>query len=546
MNLVLALAAVSAAAAQSSSGSHCIGSQYCVYANTTAATTIYTVHAAATGWAALGFGGSMDDSKMIIGWKSGNTYVVTSRDSKASVMPTTPSTPAAVLAPLAIPAKPWARLAFSFSLPSLKPEDATDAFIWASSNTAVTTPNSPTSKFSIHDHKGVIAQDFTTSDPEPATPKPAPNAQPADTKKDLLSGKFCQQDVFCVLSVARESSIVFTVLSAANSWAAFGIGSSMTKTFMTMGWKNNTGGYTVSSRYSSGHVAPVLAPGAIDPSVASDMAVPSWANLAYSFQMPRTSSLSSNATYIWAHSSAEITGDIDSPSASFRIHDEFGTISNVDFTAAPSIEPSEVLNVGLKPIIGLPSHVSFDTVIKIHAWFMIYAWILCPFLGVFVARFLKARLPNIWFRLHVFIMTLGVGFFSITGILLIFLYKYNRWDFSEPHQVNSRLNQIAGIVITVVFLVQIGIGIASDKYYNPYRVSAPVLDKVHWWLGRILIIAALANTVFGILLFQEKTGGAIDMSLCIGAGISLVFGVLLMAYGQMYLSGSHSQLPKLE
>lgn len=67
--------------------------------------------------------------------------------------------------------------------------------------------------------------------------------------------------------------------------------------------------------------------------------------------------------------------------------------------------------------------------------------------------------------------------------------------------------------------------------WTPDREYVPVLDKVHWWVGRLLFLIGIVNVAFGLQVyidkFDEGNGG-----LMIGFWTVLVVGILAMIYGQ--------------
>jgi hypothetical protein len=54
------------------------------------------------------------------------------------------------------------------------------------------------------------------------------------------------------------------------------------------------------------------------------------------------------------------------------------------------------------------------------------------------------------------------------------------------------------------FIKKQGIGgFVIDKYFDPARTEVPISDKVHWWLGRTLLLAGIVNCLLGLDLYTD-------------------------------------------
>ena len=65
---------------------------------------------------------------------------------------------------------------------------------------------------------------------------------------------------------------------------------------------------------------------------------------------------------------------------------------------------------------------------------MFIAWGIAPFVGIFIARYLKDLLGVWWYRLHVGIMVGVVGGGTVIGLFVKLVYKTPP-HFDSPHQV---------------------------------------------------------------------------------------------------------------
>ena len=109
----------------------------------------------------------------------------------------------------------------------------------------------------------------------------------------------------------------------------------MSGSVMLIGWKNSTGGYTVSDRMSSAQVMPTTI---AQSSVVVPLRVPKpeWASLAVSVLRPLTSdsvTYTPTTQFIYAFS-ASVPQSIDSADSSFSVHTGRGSLGVIDFTTA--------------------------------------------------------------------------------------------------------------------------------------------------------------------------------------------------------------------
>jgi hypothetical protein len=246
----------------------------------------------------------------------------------------------------------------------------------------------------------------------------------------------------------------------------------MSGSAMIVGWQNGNE-YVVSDRIASGEIMPGPSTTMQSSLVPLKVTAPSWAKLAFTVLRPMKTNdvtYTSSSTFIYALGKRG-PSDSASVSSAFPIHDVYGKLGNLDFTTFHAGIGS---NGGGSDssILQLPEWADYTTVIRIHGYAMIYAWLLCPILGIFIARYLKDRLGNWWFRLHVFFMVVGCALGSIGAALLIFLFK------SGPHFSSSAsAHPLLGLLVTITMIIQIMLGVASDKLFSPDRDSVPWWDK---------------------------------------------------------------------
>ncbi|KAJ3319959.1 hypothetical protein HDV06_005777 [Boothiomyces sp. JEL0866] len=518
-------------------GSTCIPNLYCVYSTPDGKGNVFiSLLSAAPGWVALGTGKGMSSSSMIVGWQnSQGKYVVSNRLSSSEILPPM-GTQVATVVDLKVPKPDWAKLAFTVITP-LKSSDysftAQSDFIYAYSSSPPSNPDLPSSNFNIHTGRGYLGVlDFTTlhngtgSQSGGNTNSGDGGSPTAPPPNNGLIGSTCVQGTYCVYSEPDGAGNVYITLHGSyNGWVGLGTSTSMSGSAMIVAWKNSKGGYTVSDRISQSESLPQ--PSTQTYSVVVDLRVnaPSWAKLAVTIKRPLSTNditYKTDTQFIYALSGSAPSNP-DDPSSSFDIHDKFGKLGNLDFTTYHSGTGNA--NGGGNAILTLPDGVEYSTVIRIHGYVMLYAWIFCPFIGVFIARYLKDYFGVWWFRLHVLIMVCGCALGSVSAVLLIFLFK------TGPHFSSSpSLHPILGLLVTIAMVCQVILGIVSDKLFSMERTVIPWWDKAHWYLGRGSVIAALITIITGIVYSDYFASYALALPVLFA--LLLAGGIGLFVYGE--------------
>jgi hypothetical protein len=351
-----------------------------------------------------------------------------------------------------------------------------------------------------------------------------------------------------------QGNVIITVHSSNSAWAGIGVGSSMANAVMVIGFKNGAS-YTLSDRTSRSRALPTVADTQASTLVPLAVPAPSWATIAFSFRRPIASlGITKDSSYIFA-SGTGVTTPSD-PRSFFSPHGVDHVFGALDFTAtvtststtggsggnngtrttAPTpgrTSPATAPTGETKSILNLPSNFSYTTLLLVHGYLLLFAWVLCPFVGIFIARFMKAKLGHWWYRLHLMVMIFGAGLFSIAGALLVYLYK------DGPHfSTEYSLHPLLGLIVTILMILQFVLGFVSDYLFDEDRTSIPWWDVLHWWFGRLLTIFAIATIVLGIRYYESFFGDS-GLTLYITLAVMGSFGVLLMVYGQFSFGTTH-------
>jgi hypothetical protein len=147
----------------------------CVHSKVDGNRILITVHSAAKGWTAIGQGASMLSAKIFNGWKNSSAgyTVVAMKATTYNARPSVADDMATAMA-LQVPAPAWANIAYSYWRPLSS--IAVSDFIYAYSDIAPVTPDSPTSVFEKHIARGSLAKAVDLlAIPESPPPAPSPS-----------------------------------------------------------------------------------------------------------------------------------------------------------------------------------------------------------------------------------------------------------------------------------------------------------------------------------------------------------------------------------
>ncbi|KAJ3082620.1 hypothetical protein HK102_001566 [Quaeritorhiza haematococci] len=224
-------------------------------------------------------------------------------------------------------------------------------------------------------------------------------------------------------------------------------------------------------------------------------------------------------SFIWAvGNSAPSTPD--NPSSSFGFHDRKGSFS-CDFGAVGTGGNAAGAGSGGEAIMA-----SWDPVMtrNAHGFLMFLAWGVFPFIGIFIARYLKDALGVWWYRLHMGLLILGPGLIGFTAFIIIVLVRSSHFN---------TLHTFLGLLITLLSFAQIALGFVANALWKPTRTSIPWWDQLHWWQGRGLALLALVNLLIGLMVWGVGWG------LIVGYIMWVVLGGLALAWGQLKFGQVH-------
>lgn len=192
-------------------------------------------------------------------------------------------------------------------------------------------------------------------------------------------------------------------------------------------------------------------------------------------QSPNFQVTDTEIDFLWATSNYAPS----SANGQIRIHDSYGTgrINLLDDTA-----------------VGASGDSISKTTVYSHGILMVVAWAFIVPGAVFTARYAKHRLGIWWFRVHYGLTVLAVILSLVAAGIMIAGYEFE--PFGGVH------NSIGSIII-IGSIGQVILGVLIDQWFDPNRKSIPVIDKVHWWLGRFMAVASVVTIFLGIAEAKE-------------------------------------------
>ncbi|KAI9325794.1 hypothetical protein DFJ73DRAFT_868323 [Zopfochytrium polystomum] len=377
---------------------------------------------------------------------------------------------------------------------------------------------------------------FVTSEPVVA----------ADAEPGIAAASFCDaNNQFCVHArrYSATETVTFCVQSTLTGWMGLGIGgSTMATSTIYVIYSNGSGGVTISERTTVGNNEPVLSSSQNFVISQDPLTVPSWAialpsaRVVASFNRSTVPakgnavSTTGATSFIWAVS--QITpSDPASPSSRFTQHSDNGAFA-MDLSAVGTV------TAGVSQSLAVIWDVR--TLRTVHGVCMFLAWGVFPPVAVLVARHFKARLGHTWYILHVALLLIGTGLITALGLVFIELQvpssstRLIGASGADPHK------PIGTVVAFVLFPLQIVLGFISNALFSPDRPSIPWWDRLHWWVGRAVMVLAVVEIYLGLRLFGASTAVVVAYWVWIGVCVAAFAAAQLLGGAVHHLEGQLS------
>ncbi|KAJ3280809.1 hypothetical protein HDU79_011335 [Rhizoclosmatium sp. JEL0117] len=285
---------------------------------------------------------------------------------------------------------------------------------------------------------------------------------------------------------------------------------------MFVAWKNGSD-VVISQRSGHGEAQPSYNSKPVFTKVAtpSSVTVPSSANLVFSFQLPISSGLASvrgPTSFIFATSDQSVYKPTDAAS-DFPQHGLHAGFS-LDLSKGGSGSTNGGSGVDL---------------LLLHGIFMFIAWAVIPPVAIFIARYLKKALGHNWYLSHTGLFIFGTGGLIIAGLVTVEVNLapgVTRFVGSSTHGI------IGTIVALALYPLQCLLGFASNFFFDENRKKVAVIDQVHWWVGRSVVLLAIVNMYLGLVQYGAGAGWIVAYWLFV-----LLVPAGLIFYGEKKLGG---------
>jgi hypothetical protein len=320
-------------------------------------------------------------------------------------------------------------------------------------------------------------------------------------------------------------------------YIAFGFGSSMADAEVYVAWyfllflilrSNDDEDVTLSRRESTGRREPTAV---VQAQTVTDSSFQE-GKLSVTFLRPKVvdggASITSDSTpLIWAFTPAAVEGG-DDVAASIQFHGDRkgGSGKSVNLLQSNKSAPTA------------PSSSPSKAYLTAHVYLMIFAWAISMPAGIFVARFMKAKLGVWWFRLHIAFMLVGALLVSFIALACVSAYTGSPWvDFSK-YNAAGKFHVLFGVIVTVSSVLQVTSGFVIDKLYQPRRTYVPWYsfdsltnrwDKMHWIAGRVSGSLGYVNIAFGIALYGSYGRDVSGMAITYGLWTVILIGLFVFA-----------------
>ncbi|KAI8799925.1 hypothetical protein BJ742DRAFT_843792 [Cladochytrium replicatum] len=359
----------------------------------------------------------------------------------------------------------------------------------------------------------------------------------ASTAVSSVSAQICGLDI-CVYINENADTIRFRMeTTASRGWMGFGIntagGTGMNGAEVFCAEKNADGTVSVSHRYASSQATPQIISGSsltIVPNATST------ANQKFvaTFDRAKTSTSSQIATLSTSAAQGVIFawgsgGLADHGSNHFASQATLLAPSNAYSSSSSSTGPSQ--SIPTDSTSANDAAQASDRLRVAHGLLMFIAWCILAPAGIFVSRYMKVSLGVWWFRFHIALTGVGVGALTIVAFILSLYVTPSSRHFSVADPVSGS-HRVLGLIVVILTVFQVVIGIVIDRLFKPERKGTPWHDKAHWWLGRLSLLAAIANTYVGIL-YYDNTYGSLTKSTTTGlyAALSILVALVAVVFG---------------
>jgi len=327
------------------------------------------------------------------------------------------------------------------------------------------------------------------------------------------AASFCDKR-FCFNTTVSGEFMLFQLVTNTSGWVAFGLGESMADADVFFAYKLD-GKPVVEQRKSSTYGLPKLNAKQTVEMITDGPALPNNVNVfRFKRRLKATADgekpyLNQNQNFIFAY-----TTTTQENAENFGKHESYGK-NTLNFYSSKSTRGSTAS--------------SWNSYRVAHVVLMSLAWMLFTPMAIFVARYMKDAMGDAWYTTH-WSLFLLVNVLTITGFGLM--------AGTNTKKIEERFNSVhtgLGLAVVILMVLQSVLGKAIDVMFDPHRTEIPWYDKVHWWLGRLVTLAAVICIFFGVSAYQFEAP-KMDM-IMYGVYGSLLFFILIAFVAGHFIYG---------
>jgi len=194
-----------------------------------------------------------------------------------------------------------------------------------------------------------------------------------------------------------------------------------------------------------------------------------------------------------------------------------GPEGGVDYSSGIFYEHDTKGSASVNFFGGCPPPPGQDILRKTHACLMIFGWTILLYTGIFIARYLKAASLK-WFPIHVSLQSIGAATI-LTAFTIIFIFN-NGVFFVNWHEM-------FGLFVFIGTMAQPFLGLIADRLFDPKRTTVPCQDKIHWWVGRTLVLLVPVTIFLGIWTLIP-TSSTLPLYIIFGAWVGLQIVIIIV------------------
>jgi len=200
-----------------------------------------------------------------------------------------------------------------------------------------------------------------------------------------------------------------------------------------------------------------------------------------------------------------------------------------------------------------PAPIESVNYLSIHGSLMMISWSVLVIPTIILARYFKKKLPS-WFTFHWAVNLLALAATVVAFILARYgLFPFLPSKFSSAfHQKNSfsffsnvglgyfpiHAHSIIGIMTIVLSMIQGVLGQVANKMWREGKLPSLFPDKVHWYLGRVILVLAILCIYLGL----NKFGGDITSYILYSVHLALTIAFVIFLEVKIGAQGEYQPI----